>query len=278
MSKISEIFRKGWLQVLIAGIILFIAMEQTFILTGNINLFPAVLLLGALTIPLSFVVYIFSRERKLDLGIHAESPLVLVGVAFLAGGIIGVISASLLEYRALSQLNLTSLISVGLIEETGKLVVPLVVFIRGRYRTEIDGILVGVATGMGFAALETMGYGLVSFVQSSGNTSILEQVLLIRGLFSPVGHAAWTGFICAVLWRERIKRRGAKSVLLVIGAFLIAVLLHFMWNFSSFLSSASSGISILGVAGTLIIAALSLTFLILRIRESRKYSVIVESV
>jgi len=278
MRRVLGIFRKGWLQVLITGIILFIAMEQTFIYTGNINLFPAVLLLGALTIPLSFVVYIFSRERKLDLMIHTESPLVLVGVTFIAGGIIGVISASLLEYSALSHLSLTSLLSVGFIEEAAKLLIPLIVFIRGRYRTEIDGILVGVATGMGFAALETMGYGLVSFVQSSGNTSVLEQVLLVRGLFSPVGHAAWTGFICAVLWRERIKRRGVKSVLMVIGTFLIAVFLHFLWNFSSFLGSASTGISILGFIGNLIIAALSLTLLILRIRESRKYSVAEESI
>jgi len=60
-----------------------------------------------------------------------------------------------------------------------------------------------IAAGMGFAALETMGYGLVSFMQSRGDILILQQVLLIRGLLSPAGHAAWTGFVCAVLWRER---------------------------------------------------------------------------
>jgi protease PrsW len=52
---------------------------------------------------------------------------------------------------------------------------------------------------MGFAALETMGYGFVTLLASRGNLALLEEALLARGLASPAGHAAWTGLVCAVL-------------------------------------------------------------------------------
>ena len=62
-----------------------------------------------------------------------------------------------------------------------------------------------ITAGMGFAALETVGYGLLAFTQRQGSLGSVEQTLLLRGLLSPAGHVAWTGLVCAVLWRERPK-------------------------------------------------------------------------
>jgi protease PrsW len=76
---------------------------------------------------------------------------------------------------------------------------PLVFYFIGRYRSEASGILLGIASAMGFAALETMGYGFVTLLASRGNLALLEEALLARGLASPAGHAAWTGLVCAVL-------------------------------------------------------------------------------
>jgi protease PrsW len=78
-------------------------------------------------------------------------------------------------------------LGIGLIEESAKLIVPLVFYFIGRYRSEAAGIVLGVASGMGFAAFETMGYGFVSLVQSGGNIGIVDVVLLIRGLTAPAG-------------------------------------------------------------------------------------------
>ena len=58
-------------------------------------------------------------------------------------------------------------------------------------------------------------------VYRKGSTAVL----------APVGHGAWTGFVCAVLWRER--ERGAPTshaVLAVGGAFLSAAVLHAVWD------------------------------------------------
>ena len=60
-------------------------------------------------------------------------------------------------------------------------------------------MIIGVASGMGFATLETMGYGF-SALLSSGNLAEVDQTLLLRALLSPAGHVAWTGLTAAALW------------------------------------------------------------------------------
>jgi protease PrsW len=100
----------------------------------------------------------------------------------------------------------------------------------GRYRSEAAGIVLGVATAAGFASLETMGYGFASWLSSKDNLAVLDEVLLVRGLTSPAGHMAWTGLVCAVLWRGRLKVGHATLDWRVLGAFLTAVVLHALWD------------------------------------------------
>jgi len=126
-------------------------------------------------------------------------------VLFVGRCLLGTVVAGSLEYNLAASLGFLPKLGIGLIEESAKLIVPLVFYFLGHYRSEAAGIVLGVATAMSFAALETMGYGFVSLLQSKGNLGVLDEVLLLRGLTSPAGHAAWTGIVCAVLWRERAK-------------------------------------------------------------------------
>jgi RsiW-degrading membrane proteinase PrsW (M82 family) len=267
-----KFIRHRWFQVLVGGILLFLATEQALRLTGNPNLFPTILLIGSFVIPIAFVTYMYESERRQDLETHAESPIAQVAMCFFIGGAVGIVVAGVLEFETLRNLSIFGLVGVGLIEEAAKLLFPVAIFIRGRYRSEIDGVMFGVASGMGFASLETMGYGLISFVQSAGNINVLEQVLLIRGLLSPVGHAAWTGLFCAVLWRERIRNRHGLSNLVVIGTFILVVVFHILWDLSNSLSGATIANLVFALLGNLGIAAASLTLLILRLRESRRFA------
>jgi RsiW-degrading membrane proteinase PrsW (M82 family) len=111
------------------------------------------------------------------------------------------------------------------------LLVPLALFVMWRYRREADGLLFGIAAGMGFAAFETMGYGLTVLIASGGRIDALERVLFVRNILSPAGHAAWTGMICAALWRARLDRSVVAKLALV-GTFLTAVSLHALWDAS----------------------------------------------
>lgn len=262
MNQRVPLPRQRWFQTLAGGLGLFILTEQAFKITGNPNYFPTVILLGALIVPVAFVAYIYERVSARDI------PLSCVGICFLGGGTIGLIAAGLVEYETLRALNIGGLLAVGLIEESAKLILPTVMFIRGGYRSEGDGLLFGAASGMGFAALETMGYGLVALIKSQGNVGVLEEVLLIRGLLSPAGHAAWTGLVCAVAWRER--ERVGHGVLngAVVVAFVAAVLLHALWDIVNGLGGTSAAAWIGTILGNLIIAAASMTLLIRRVREA----------
>jgi RsiW-degrading membrane proteinase PrsW (M82 family) len=161
-------------------------------------------------------------------------------------------------------------LGIGLIEESAKLIVPLIFYFLGRFRSEAAGIVLGVATAAGFAGLETMGYGFVSLLQSKGNLGILDEVLLVRGLTSPAGHIAWTGLVCAVLWRERVKAGHATFNWRVGGAFATAVMLHALWDtFASIRSSTFVGFLSIEL-GSVLIALVSLILLIRRVREARR--------
>jgi RsiW-degrading membrane proteinase PrsW (M82 family) len=266
VHKRLRLIHAGWLWVLISGLVLFLATEKVLKATENPNFIPTVILLGAFLVPVTLVTYVYEREPVKDV------PLPTIAVSFFWGGVVGVIVAGLLEYSTLRELGFMRMLGVGLIEESAKLVFPVAVYVRGRYRSEAHGLLFGISSGMGFAALETMGYGFVSLIRSGGDIGILEETLFFRGLLSPAGHAAWTGMVCAVLWRER-QRLGHWVVNgAVLGAFALAVLLHALWDtFASF-----TGPTLIDVIGiellSLGVALFSLTLLIRRLREAARVS------
>jgi protease PrsW len=261
-----NIFSKRWFQVLVTGVILFLIVEQVMRASGNTLFLPAVILLGSTVVPVTFVTYFYGQERLIDKNIHGGSPLKTAALNFFAGGFIGVVVASILEYGTLSQLNASGLFFVALIEEAAKMIFPVIIFISARthFRSEADGLLFGTAAGMGFAALETMGYGVVALVQSRGSIGTLEEVLLVRGLLSPVGHAAWTALICAALWHSREQGKKALNIS-VVGAYCIAVILHFAWDVSSL-----ANIFIVSLLAYVVIGSISLALLVRRMREARK--------
>jgi RsiW-degrading membrane proteinase PrsW (M82 family) len=174
-----RVLTRRWFQIFAGGLVLLYLLERTLLATQSLNYVPSVLLLGAFLVPATFVTYLYERLPQW------EVPLPPLAVCFFWGGALGTVVAESLEYDLLRSLGVLALLGVGLIEEGA-------------------GIVLGVSTAMGFAALETMGYGFMTLLQSQGNLVTLDEVLLARGLMSPAGHAAWTGLVCAVLWRERI--------------------------------------------------------------------------
>ena len=262
--NIGRLLGQRWFQILGIGAALFFGSEQALKATGNPNFVPTVILLGAFVVPAAFIAYFSSQERALDRAIHTEVPFSMLVTCFLVGGVIGTVLAGTIEYTTLASFNIANLFGVGAIEEAAKLIFPVALFLRARHRSEADGLLFGVTAGMGFAALETMGYGLVALVSSQGDINTLEEVLLIRGLLSPVGHAAWTGLVCAVLWRQR-ERTGKSFSLAVVGVFALAVALHAAWDIGS--SFSQPYITYIGYAA---VGGVSLTLLILRLRDARR--------
>jgi RsiW-degrading membrane proteinase PrsW (M82 family) len=252
--------------MLLSGLVLLFLVERTLIATSSPNYLPSVILLGAFLVPVTFVTYLYEKLPNWNL------PLPALGVCFLWGGVLGTVVAGTLEYDVAKALGILPTLVIGLIEESAKLIVPLGFYFFGRYHSEAAGIVLGVTTAAGFAALETMGYGFVSLLQSKGNLGVLDEVLLVRGLSSPAGHMSWTGLVCAVLWRERLKAGHATLNWRVSGAFLTAVILHALWDTFAGLGSANLGESLGVRLLSLLVALVGLALLIRRVREARLVS------
>jgi protease PrsW len=230
--------KRGCLSTLFIGILLFVATTIVMFLTGNPNLYPTVILIGNFLIPVVFVVFLYDHQHLSSLAPET------IGRSFGVGGILGVLGASILETILLPSslslgqgLSFSNALIVGLIEEGCKIAAVIFLARRMHPRTQIDGLLLGAAVGMGFAALESTGYAFTAFLASHGyvGASIFSTVL--RGLLAPFGHGTWTAILGAVLFRQSGPRHFRFTIPVII-TYLFVSLLHALWDGSPlFLSS-----------------------------------------
>jgi RsiW-degrading membrane proteinase PrsW (M82 family) len=239
--------RGSWLGVLAVGVGLFEALQQALIATGNPNLVPALIFVGSIAIPAAFVAFLYGRRLPYDV------PGGVLAVTAVTGGVIGVVVAGTLEYATLRRLGTLPMITVALIEETAKLIIPVLLLLWHRYRLPADGLLIGVASGAGFAVLETMGYSFVTLILSHGDLSAVDGVLIFRGLLSPAAHMAWTGLAAAALWAAAASRWSRPAVIRFAVAFLLAIGLHTAWD-SIGTVAAYIVVAVIGLAALAIIA------------------------
>lgn len=180
----------------------------------------AVLILaGTCTVPLPVMSFLFNR-----LDYQGGIPAKELANVFMVGGAIGLIVAGFLEFNVQITKSLGGDLAVGVIEELAKIIFPLILFAQWRFRKLSDGILIGAASGMGFAVLETIGKGLI-VLADGGNVGY---TMLTRGFFTPFGHPAWTALICVFLWLQ--KSKGIVNVGQMIGIFVLAAVLHGIWD------------------------------------------------
>jgi RsiW-degrading membrane proteinase PrsW (M82 family) len=213
----------AWWHVLLLGLGLFVLSVLVFAATGNPNLFPTVALIGNFLVPVSYVAFFYQRRHM------SQVTLVSTARAFFYGGVLGVLAAAVLEPVFIRQLNVLTTFEIGLIEEAAKILGVFVVARHHRHDSEIDGLILGAAAGMGFAALESSGYVFTAFVESGGSLSALVLVTLLRGLLSPVGHGTWTAILASVLFREG-RPATFKLDRAVLGAYLTVSVLHGLWD------------------------------------------------
>ena len=215
--------QNAWLKVLTTAAVFYVLLLAALLLTKNSNLFPTLVMVGSFMVPVAYVSFLYERRHL------SRLTMPTVSLAFLYGGLVGILAASLLEPFFISQLNLGAILKIGFIEEFAKILGVLVIAHHKRHDSEMDGLILGAAVGMGFAALESNGYAFTAFLASHGSVSTTVAVTLVRGLLSPLGHGTWTAILASVLFREsknccfRVNRQ-------VIGAYLLVSILHAMWD------------------------------------------------
>jgi protease PrsW len=230
--------QRGWWKVLLIGFVLYLVEMKLLASSGNPNLVPTVIFLGAFLVPVTYVVFLYEH------GVFTRVSPPVVALTFFFGGVLGTMAAQLIEQQLVHGLGLVAMLAVGFSEEVAKLIAIAWLFGKQEYRSTWHGIIFGAAAGMGFAAFESMGYGFTFLLQSRGNLDVLGEVLLTRGLLSPLGHGTWAAIVAGVLWRERqeglFRINGA-----VLRAFFGVVILHGLWDWTA--SAIPIGIALPGL-------------------------------
>ena len=217
--------RWAWLAVLLVGIALYLVVLLAVVATRNAILLLLLIVIGASIAPAAFLTFAQARPGGWQV------PGSIVAVAVVLGGVIGVAAAGWIEYDTLRRLGVLPTLLVGLVEEAAKLVVPAVILLvwRRRPRSPADGLVIGVASGAGFAALETMGYALTALVTSKGDLTVVEETLLFRGLTAPAAHLSWTGLAAGALF-ALAAAPSARRWLVFVLTFLAVAILHAAWD------------------------------------------------
>lgn len=255
--------RERYWRILLGGFALYVLVSRALLWSGNIKFLPTVLLLGSFVVPVSFVAFLYENET------FSQMSLTTVSLAFLLGGVLGTIAAQFAEGSVAALFPPLLLLLVGFIEEAAKLLGVVWWLGRRELNTEAHGLVLGAAAGMGFAALETMGYGLVALIAAHGNLNAIGPVLTARGLLSPLAHGTWTAILAATIWREKAAGRRILARP-VFRAYLLVSILHSLWDLSQLVPRLDITLPLVQVPiPLLIIGAIGLWFLHQRMVESR---------
>lgn len=218
--------RRPWLHIFLGGLGLWLATVAVTFATSNANLVPTIILLGSFLVPVAFVTYAFG---------HADEVVTAqrIFTAFVYGGVLGVLGASVLEAAFLRQPSGPASVGVGLIEEAVKLAALWLLARRLPRYTMRDGIVLGAAVGFGFAAFESAGYAFNALFTSGGpSLPNLVETEVLRGILTPVGHGLWTAILGGTLFGVAARRGRLRLGRAVLGSYVLVALLHALWDAS----------------------------------------------
>ncbi len=216
----------SWVRIFVVGLVLWLATVVVTFATENSNLIPTIILLGSFLTPITFVAYAFGRADEV---ITAQR----IFSAFVYGGLLGVLGASVLESEFLRQPSGLVYVGVGLIEEGVKLAALWLLVRRLPRYTMRGGMVLGAAVGFGFAAFESAGYAFNALFTRTGLSlpNLLETEVL-RGILTPVGHGLWTAILGGVLFATAARYGRPRLTRAVLGWYALVALLHALWDAS----------------------------------------------
>ncbi|MBN2586871.1 MAG: PrsW family intramembrane metalloprotease [Candidatus Fermentibacteraceae bacterium] len=204
--------------------------------------------LGLAVIPSLLIVYYFRRKDRARpepgravtvfflLGLLSTLPAIIIELAL--GSLGSGLEASRFLYPPFK-----AFIIAGLVEEGLKLFLVMRFAYRKHFFDEVmDGIVITVVAGMGFACLENVLYVLgrgmtVGFLRAFTSVPMHASVSAIMGY-----HIGLSRFACSVLQRRRLLLKG----------FLLAVFFHGMYNLCIFAIPYWTPLIVLGLPPVLI--------------------------
>lgn len=195
-----------------------------------------VAILGALVPTAVYVLLLWWLDR------YEKEPVGLLAVAFLWGAapaaILSVIFELLFDIpvSALGEESLVgNLLSTGIgapiIEESckGIALVLMVLIFRRAFDNVLDGIIYGAMIGFGFAMTEDIVAYFGPILTQEGLGAGLVNIFMRTVIFG-LNHAFWTGITGAAVAYARLARAGYLRLLVPMGGWALAVLMHSLHN------------------------------------------------
>jgi RsiW-degrading membrane proteinase PrsW (M82 family) len=207
--------------------------------------------LGALIPTIFYVLFIWWLDR------YEKEPLWLLALAFLWGAIPAAILSVLVEFlidipiaalggESLAATLASVSISAPVVEESAKgiALIGLVLAFRREFDNMLDGIIYGAMIGFGFAFSENLIAFFIPILSEEGLGAGLTNIFLRTVVFG-FNHAFWTGITGAAVGYARLSRDWGRRLLVPMGGWALAVMLHGMHNAAVTLVEQTCGLSFL---------------------------------
>jgi RsiW-degrading membrane proteinase PrsW (M82 family) len=204
----------------------------------------AAMLVATLPVPL-YIMLILWVDR------YESEPLWMLAIAFFWGATIAVFLAYLINtigglivYRMFGSIAIATLygavISAPIVEESAKAIVLFLLFFwkKDEFDGVVDGFVYAGMVGLGFAMTENFQYygGVIAKTGGQIHTEDFHQIYFLRGMLAPYSHPIFTSMTGIGLGAARQSKHIAAKILLPIAGFLLAIFLHFLWNFLAVVS------------------------------------------
>lgn len=179
------------------------------------------IILFAFAPSLALLWYFYHKDK------YEPEPKRYVIITFLYGAIFSTALAVFLENTFsyfIQPAALTLALTAAVVEEPAKALAIRIPYKAKQMDGIMDGVVYGVAAGLGFAATENLIYGL----------GFGAGITLIRAFLTPIAHASWTAIIGV---GYGLKSEGKVNTLSIF--FFTAIILHFFWDYSVFMSSTN---------------------------------------
>lgn len=220
-----DIWPKPWLfaRTFIIIIICYFGMYLGLDVFENIVFLPGLIIMGSFMVPVSLLIFFWEMNTPQNISIYEIIKILFVG------GVISLIITMVLN--AFLGEGSSAAITVGIVEETAKLL-PIIWIIKNRkFKYILNGLLIGAAIGTGFAAFESAGYALSVGMQSGAQE--MYSNIFIRGILAAGGHVVWASLSGAALFMVKGERQLQWEMFLEIRflkMFIIVIIIHSLWD------------------------------------------------
>jgi hypothetical protein len=204
------------------------------------GLITAAILIAIFLIPVLYLVYLYEAQ------VYRDEPALVLGF-LLGGGIVLGFAVAVLErflYNPYANfgnplkgagVSVAALLFLGVVvpiaQEAVKPLPALLLPRRGDFPETVDGLVFGIAAGLGFALAESLvafSSALVSLPVHVAPASWIYELATISVLM-PVLQGSATGIVVAAVWRYRRGRLAAREI----GGVAVAVIAHVAFSFGT---------------------------------------------